>query len=282
MTSPPNAASLIANPGSYLEKLMSSGYDGFIAEFYDHVEPYATRDDLAFYIDLAGKARGPVLELGCGTGRVLLPMLRAGAEVCGLDSSRTMLSVCVEKLAREPEAIRDRAHIMLADMRHFELARRFKLVMVPFRGFQHLIETGDQLASLACIREHLVDGGRLVLDLFNPSLRILAEDSHEEISGIEPDFVMPDGRTVARSFQVHRRDFAEQVMDVDIIFQVRHPDGRNERLLQSFPLRWLYRFEAEHLLARCGFTVEAVFEDHAGTPFSGKNGGELVLVARKT
>ncbi len=260
---------------------MSSGYDGFIAEFYDHVQPYATREDLAFYTNLAGQAKGPVLELGCGTGRVLLPMLRAGAEVCGLDSSRPMLSVCVEKLAREPEAIRERAHLMLADMRDFELARHFTLSVIPFRGFQHLVETDDQLASLACIREHLVEGGRLVLDLFNPSLRMLAEDSHEEISGLEPEFDMPDGRRVARSFQVHRRDFGEQVMDVDIIYNVSHPDGRAERLVQSFPMRWLYRFEVEHLLARSGFEVAAVFEDHDGTPFSGKDGGELVVVAQR-
>jgi SAM-dependent methyltransferase len=260
---------------------MSSGYDGFIAEFYDHVQPYSTREDLEYYVNLAGQSEGPVLELGCGTGRVLLPMLRAGAEVCGLDSSRPMLSVCVEKLAREPEAIRERAHLMLADMRDFELARHFNLAVIPFRGFQHLVETDDQLAALACIRDHLVGDGRLVLDLFNPSLSIFAEDSHEEISDQEPDFDMPDGRHVARAFQVHRRDFGEQVMDVDIIYKVSHPDGREERLVQSFPMRWLYRFEAEHLLARSGFKVEAVFEDHGGTPFSGKDGGELVLMARK-
>jgi len=93
---------------------------------------------------------------------------------------------------------------------------------------------------------------------------------------------MPDGRVVARSHRVSRRDFAEQVADVELIYTVRHPDGRDERLVHAFPMRWLYRFEAEHLLARAGFRVEGVFEDHDGTPFSGKEGGELVLVARKT
>jgi len=259
-----------------------SGYDGFVAEFYDHVKLHESRDDIAFYERLASTAEGPVLELGCGTGRVLVPMLRAGAEACGLDGSRPMLTVCVEKLAREPEPIRSRAHVMLADMRQFQLERHFALAVIPFRGFQHLVTVDDQLASLSCIRDHLLDGGRLVLDLFNPALRMLTDNSGKEVSGLEPDFTMSDGRVVARSHRVERRDFAEQVADVELIYTVRHPDGREERLVHAFPMRWLYRFEAEHLLARAGFRVEGVFEDHDGTPFSGKEGGELVLVARKT
>lgn len=258
-----------------------SGYDGFVAEFYDHVQPYLHRQDLEFYAELAGEAGGPVLELGCGTGRVLLPMLQAGAEVCGLDSSRPMLGVCVEKLAREPEALRARAHLMLADMRHFSLSRHFSLAVVPFRGFQHLIAVEDQLAALACIREHLLDDGRLVLDLFNPSLRALTDSSREEEFGDEAPFQMPDGRKVRRSHRVTARDFVEQVLDAEIIYRVTHPDGRDERLIHSFRMRWLYAVETRHLLARTGFAVEAVFEDHARTPFSGKDGGELLVVARK-
>ena len=259
-----------------------SGYDGFVAEFYDHVGLHESRDDIAFYESMAAAAEGPVLELGCGTGRVLVPMLRAGAEACGLDGSRPMLTVCVEKLARQPEEIRSRAHVMLSDMRQFTLKRHFALAVIPFRGFQHLTTVDDQLASLACIREHLLDGGRVVLDLFNPALRMLLDDSGREVSGLEPAFTMPDGRVVTRSHRVCRRDFAEQVADVELIYTVRHPDGREERLVHAFPMRWLYRFEAEHLLARAGFEVEAVYEDHDGAPFSGKDGGELLLVARRT
>ncbi|MBM4117035.1 class I SAM-dependent methyltransferase [bacterium] len=257
------------------------GYDGFVAEFYDHVPPYADRRDLEFYRALAAAAGGPVLELGCGTGRVMLPMLRAGAEVCGIDSSRGMLAVCVEKIAREPETVRRRAHLLLADMRNFALGRRFALAVAPFRSFQHLLTVEDELACLACVRAHLNTGGRLVLDLFNPSLRFLIDPNREEVLDEEAPFRMPDGRQVRRGYRIVNRDFAEQCSEVELIYRVGYPGGGEDKLVHSFPMRWLYRFEAEHLLARAGFAVEAVYEDHAGTPFSGKDGGELLLVARR-
>jgi SAM-dependent methyltransferase len=261
--------------------MSESGYDGFVAEFYDHVQPYAGRQDLDFYIEQARQAGGPVLELGCGTGRVLVPMLEAGAEVCGIDSSRPMLSVCVEKLAREDEALRDRAHLMLADMRDFTLGRHFALVVAPFRSFQHLLTVEDQLACLQRAHVHLLAGGRLVLDLFNPSLRALTDDSRAEPFGHEPPFTLADGRVVRRAQRVAGRDFGAQVLDAELIYDVEYPGGGRERLVDAFRLRWLYRYEAEHLLARAGFALEAVYSDYAGTPFGGQDGGELLLVARK-
>ncbi len=259
----------------------ASSYDGFVAEFYDQVTPYADRKDLAFFSALAAAAPGPVLELGCGTGRVMLPMLRAGAEVCGIDSSRAMLGVCVEKLAREPEPLRDRAHLMLADLRDFTLGRHFALAVAPFRSFQHLLSVEDQLACLDRVRVHLTPGGRFVLDLFNPSLAALTDPNHDEVFGQEAPFRMADGRVVTRGHRILTRDFGAQVSDVELIYEVANPDGGRERFVHAFPMRWLYRFEAEHLLARAGFQVEAVYEDYAGTPFSGKEGGELVLVASR-
>ena len=259
----------------------ASSYDGFVAEFYDQVTPYADRQDLKFFSALAAAAPGPVLELGCGTGRIMLPMLRAGAEVCGIDSSRAMLGVCVEKLAREPEALRDRAHLMLADMRDFTLGRHFALAVAPFRGFQHLLSVEDQLACLDRIRVHLSPGGRCVLDLFNPSLKALTDPSRDEVFGQEPPFRMADGRVVTRGHRILSRNFGEQTSDVELIYDVTYPKGGRERFVHAFPMRWLYRFEAEHLLARAGFKVEAVYEDYAETPFSGKEGGELVLVASR-
>jgi hypothetical protein len=152
--------------------------------------------------------------------------------------------------------------------------------VAPFRSFQHLLTVEDQLACLARAREHLLQGGRLVLDLFNPSLRALTDDARVEPFGHEPPFTLADGRVVRRSQRVAGRDFAEQVLDAELIYEVQHPGGGAERLVDAFPLRWLYRYEAEHLLARAGFAVEAVYEDYARTLFSGRDGGELILVAR--
>lgn len=253
----------------------------FVAEFYDYVVPYRDRQDVAFFVEMARRSEGPVLELGCGTGRVLIPTARAGVEIVGLDLSPSMLSVCREKLSREPQAVQSRVQLVQGDMQQFDLGREFGLVTIPFRPFQHLITVEDQLSCLDSIHRHLADGGRLILDLFNPSLPRLVEERYLAESGEEPEFTMPDGRKVVRRHRTVSRDLLNQIIDSELIYYVTHPDGREERLVHRFQMRYLFRFEAEHLLARSGFQVENVYSDYDRSPYGAKYPGELIIVARK-
>jgi SAM-dependent methyltransferase len=253
----------------------------YIAEFYDYVVPYRTRQDVSFFVQMAQEAGGPVLEVGCGTGRVLIPTAREGRPITGLDVSGPMLDVCRTRLANEAADVQARVTLVQYDMRDYDLGQQFALVTTPFRSFQHMITLDDQLSSLACMRRHLRDGGRLVLDLFNPSLAYLVDESRLGEFGEEPDFTMPDGRTVVRRARVLSRDLLEQVQDVEMIYDVTHPDGRREKQAQRFPMRYLFRYEAEHLLIRAGFTVEAVYADYDRSPYGSKYPGELIFVARK-
>src|SRR5215471_8657379 len=138
---------------------------GLIADLYDYVVPYSARQDIDFFVEAAKASGGSVLEVGSGTGRVLIPIARAGVEITGLDLSANMLQVCRRRLHDEPEAVRSRVTLKLGDMRDFDLSRTFNLVILPFRPFQHLTAAEDQIACLASIHRHLVQGGRLVLDL---------------------------------------------------------------------------------------------------------------------
>jgi len=261
----------------------TGGYEeyAFIADLYDHVVPYHDRPDVAFFVEAAKESGGPVLEVGCGTGRVLIPTARAGVEIVGLDLSPHMLDACRERLLKEPEDVRSRVQLVQADMRHFALGQAFKLVTTPFRPFQHLTKVDDQLSCLECIHRHLVKGGRLVLDIFNPSLEALTRDDGGQERGDEPEFTTPDGRRVVRRDKIVSRDRFNQINYVELIYYVTHPDGREERLVHSFPMRHLFRFEAEHLLARCGFEVEQVYADYDKSPYGSKYPGELIFVARK-
>jgi hypothetical protein len=166
-------------------------------------------------------------------------------------------------------------------MRDFELGQVFKLVTTPFRPFQHLVSVEDQISCLKCIRHHLVDGGRLILDIFNPNIEALAQETRGEEFGEEPAFTTPDGRRVVRRHKVVSRDHFNQISQVALIYYVTHPGGREERLVHSFPMRHLFRFEAEHLLARCGFEVEQVYADFDKSPYGSKYPGELIFVAKK-
>jgi len=263
---------------------LDAGYDDypFVAELYDHVAPYRDRQDVGFFLEMARASGGRVLELGCGTGRILVPTAKAGMEIVGLDSSQSMLSVCAQKLRQEPREVQARAQLVRGNMREFLLDRRFSLVTLPFRPFQHLLTIEDQLACLAAVHAHLEECGRVAPDIFNPSLPHLAEKVDiGEMLGAEPEFVMPDGRRVTRHHRIVARDLAQQLQDVELIYDVVHPDGRSERFVHRTRMRYLFRFEAEHLLARAGFRVEELYADHDKSPFGSKDPGELIFVPRK-
>ncbi len=261
----------------------AGGYEdfAFVAEYYDHVLPYRHRADIAFYEQAAMESGGPVLELGCGTGRVLIPTVRSGIHIVGIDLSKHMLKICRTRLQDEPQEVQARAQVHEADMRNFNLDLSFALVTTPFRPFQHLLTVEDQISCLRCVNQHLLDGGQLILDVFNPSLESLTRDNlGEELSEEEP-FEMPDGRQVVRRHKVVERDLFNQINYVELIYYVTHPDGREERLVHAFPMRYLYRFEAEHLLKRCGFEIENIYADFDKSPYGSKYPGDLIIAARK-
>lgn len=252
-------------------------------EFYDYVNAYRERRDVGFFVEMAQDSGGPVLEIGCGTGRVLIPTARAGVEIVGLDASPRMLSACRRKLSREPETVREKVTGLIeGDMRAFDLGREFRLVTLPFRPFHHLLSVEDQVSCLQSIRRHLVAGGRLILDVFNPSLPYLTDDRYlAENDEAEPEFTTDDGRRVVRRARIASRDYSRQVTDLELIYYVTHPDGREERLVYRFSWRYLFRYEVEHLLARCGFDLEEVYADYDRSPFGSIYPGELISVAKK-
>jgi hypothetical protein len=166
-------------------------------------------------------------------------------------------------------------------MREFNLGQTFRLATIPFRPFQHLLTVEDQMACLNTIHRHLKPGGRLILDLFNPSMHFLAADNIGKELGDEPAITLPDGRRLLRRHQITARDLAAQVQDAELIYYVTYPDGREERLVHAISMRYLFRYEAEHLLVRCGFTIELVYGGYDRQPFGTEYPGELILVALK-
>ena len=261
----------------------SGGYTAFpfVAEFYDDTVPYNERGDVSFFVEASEAAGGKTLEIGCGTGRVLIPTARAGSEIVGIDLSTVMMDICREKLAKEPPDVQQRVRLEIADMRDFDMGEQFGLVTIPFRPFQHLETVEDQMSCLQVIHRHLVPGGKLILDLFNPSLKMIVSDKTKEEFGDEPEFTVADGRRVLRRMRVPNKDLFNQINDCEIIYYVTHPDGRKERLVHPFKMRYLYRWEAEHLLVRCGFEVEHLYAGYDKSEFGSKDPGELIFVARK-
>lgn len=246
-------------------------YDRSIAESYD-AEYAVLRDpsgDQAFYADLARASGGPVLELGCGTGRVILPIAREGIPCVGLDLSPTMLDVL---RAKDPPG---NLELVQAPMTDFDLgAARFRLIFSAFRPLQHLCTVEEQLATLACVRRHLAPGGRFAFDLFAPNLARTAIEEEPE----QEDVRAPDGDGEIRRFARVRRDLATQVLTVVYRHERWVGGAKVSEGTSELRMRWFHRYEVEHLLARAGFEVEALYGKFDRRPFDAK--GEMIFVTR--
>jgi len=248
------------------------GYGRVTARHYD--EAYATlRDasgDAGFYLELARACGGPVLELGCGTGRVLLPIARAGVPCTGLDRSEGMLDALRGK--SPPPNLR----LVRGSVQDFDLAgERFALVTAPFRVFQHLYDVDDQLACLAAVRRHLAPGGAFAFDCFSPRLDRIAlreEPEKEDARWREGD------DEIVRSVSV-TRDPAAQMQLVTMHYDRVRGGERVSRETTTFPMRWFHRFELEHLLARAGFDDRTLLGSFDRSPF-GDGSLDMIWVAR--
>lgn len=220
-------------------------YEGATSRYYDAA--YAVRrrpDDIGFYTGLAREAQGPVLELGCGTGRVLIPIAELGIPCTGLDASPRMLDALRRK------AIPPTLRLVCAPMQDFDLGSdRFALIFSAFRAFQHLQTIEDQLACLACVRRHLAPGGTLAFDVFGPIFESMHAAERPVTEGVRFEH---EGEEVVRHDAV-THDHAAQVIHVTMRYERRSGGEVLGDDTARFSMRYFFRFELEHLLARAGF-----------------------------
>lgn len=253
---------------------MTSTYDQW-AEIYDSVYSYV-REDIPFYVEEARRAGGPVLELGCGTGRVAIPIAKAGVEVVGLDSSPAMLEVARRKL-RNLRGRRAYLTLVQADMRDFALDQKFNLAIIPFRGFLALLTVEDQIKALLNIRRHLAPGGKLVFNVFVPDLNMLVQEG--DVPYHLRDVIVPESGVRLVLWHQSSYDNHNQILNARIIVEELDEDGVvRRRLYRDFQLRYAHRWEIHHLLRWCGYEVLDLYGDFDRSPFD-ESSDEMVWVA---
>jgi ubiquinone/menaquinone biosynthesis C-methylase UbiE len=249
---------------------------------YDIYAPFYDLDygdmeaDLVMIEQFAARCGSPILELACGTGRVLLPLARQGYEVTGVDVSAAMLDVARRKVAAE--GLVDRITLIEGEMQELDLEGRFNLAFVAANSFMHLLTTDDQLAALSRIRGHLNPGGLLLLDLFNPDLGRLL-DFRGQV-GLEK--VMTDPETGHRLMRFHTQTVDLGQQRIQVTFMVDEVDGEGgvRRTLFPFSIRYLFRYELELLLRHAGFQLEAIYGSYDLDRFS-SDSEKMIAVAQK-
>jgi SAM-dependent methyltransferase len=255
-------------------------FDPRVAEAYDkdiETAGAVILDDIPFYVDLAreaGAAGQRVLELGCGTGRVTIPIAQAGVEVCGLDNSPAMLAVAERKA--KAEGLHN-VSWCVGDMASLKLSGSFGLAIIPFRSFLLLLTVEQQKSCLACIREHLVDSGRLALNIFNPSIPAIADWLGAK-RGMWQRHQEEQRRELWSTREYHLS--TQQLDEVRAEVQLDDAGAIISRVERNLRLRWVYRFEMEHLLALTGFEVEALYGWFDRQEFSDES-HDMVWIARR-
>lgn len=234
--------------------------------------------DIDFYLSLARAHAGPVLDLGAGAGRVLLPLAQAGVTVTGVDNAEAMLAVARARVDAALPHVRKHVTLIHSSMETFVPDREYGLVLIPARSFQHLIEPVLQRAALRQAWSALRPGGLLVVDMFDPALEMVVGT---------PDLPPPrevadptSGRRFRRTCIKRWTDPHKQVVGERLLVEELDPSGCVLASQETaWSLRWSTRQEMAWLFELSGFEIVAQYSDFKGS--APRYGGEQLWVVRR-
>ena len=255
--------------------------DRQLAHFYD-LEYADYMEDLSFYVQHARaidpKRESPVLELGCGTGRVAIALAEAGLRVVGVDSSEGMLDLCATRA--QDRGVRDNLALVRSDMRELQdiPMSPFKMAFCALNTFAYLTTTEDQLAMLRAVYPLLAERGVLLLDLTAPLPHLLPPPEGETIyQGGYSD--AKTGATVHK-FVAGRAHPATQTHELRLIYDIEEKDTSLRRMTQAVTLRWTGRYEMELLLQTAGYRLEKLYGSYDLDDYD-DNSERMIFVARR-
>ena len=234
------------------------------ARFYD-LEHADYQEDLAMYAGFAvAAAKAGVLELACGSGRILLPLAASGSRATGIDLSPAMLALARQKVTAA--GLARLVRLAQGDMCDFDLGRTFGLVVIGLNSLMHLETQHDQRRALTAAARHVAPGGRLIVDLFNPDVAL--PDQHQEGQlFLHCLKVLPGGAHVLH-FQSPRVERAVQLVHMTNYYDEMQPGGQVKRHLSPFTLRYVSAGELTLLLEAAGLEVEALYGTYELDPYA--------------
>jgi SAM-dependent methyltransferase len=249
------------------------------AQYYDAA--YAIKQDLVdlpFYLDLAKRSGGPVLEIACGTGRVLLPIARQGIVIDGVDNSLPMLRVLKSHIENESPQIRCNITLHNGDMRDFRLRKKYPLVIIPFRPLQHMHTIQDQLKALTTAAFHLQKDGILAFDVFYPKFDLIAAGIGQEILDLE--WKAGNDSVARRYFRKESVDKVNQNFSFTFIFRTHQSDTLVREESEPFMLSYYTYPHLKALFLLAGLESVAEYGSFAKTPLD-NTADQMIFLLQK-
>jgi SAM-dependent methyltransferase len=233
---------------------------------------YATGDFLNFYRRQIARYGEPVLELACGSGRLTIPLAESGVNITGLDISEDMLDLARLKASARGVSL----HLIQGDIRNFDLGEKFKFIFIPAQSLSHLYKREEIEDCFSCVRRHLAEDGRLLIELFNSSVKLLARDSDHRYAVGEYEESNGGGRVFVT--EEVRYDAATQINYIRWFF--RKEEGAEEKVL-SFEMRHFFPQEIDALLWYNGFLLEHKYGSYNEEGFSDNTLKQLIICRAK-
>ncbi len=231
-----------------------------LAKFYDFI--YFDNCDLDFYLEEARNAKGPLLEIACGTGRISLILAKRGYDVTGLDNSSAMLNEFKKKIIENKDI-----SIYKRDMRDFSLGRKFGLIILPYRSFLHLKNDHERLNTLKCIFNHLEKNGKAIIHLYNPTMEDLEMQGHLHFLERE-NMKTKDGRRY--SIEWYQRFYARECAYYKIKLH-----WKGEVLDFPMVIHFVNPEKMKELIKKAGFTEAKAFSSF-GNSGNAESPGEIM------
>ncbi len=246
-------------------------YPEYMARFYDIIyDSIRSHVDTEFYLKRIQQTKGPVLETGCGTGRFFCQAIKQGADIYGIDISKSMVDVLLRKT--EPEYHK---RISIQGAANFQFPFKFDMIIAPFRVYSHLLTVKEQLAALNNAWDHLSENGRLIFDLYVPNPAMIASGISNAVD-FEGEY--EPGKKFSRTVDM-KADIVNQISDITMTFKWDQ-DGRERVEKWNFKFRFYFRFEIEHLIKRSKLTLEKIYGDFTEGDLN-EDSKEFIVICRK-
>lgn len=254
---------------------MNDDYVSFYsdAQRYDLVMgAYASGDQLNFYRRQVARYGEPVLVLACGSGRFTIPLANEGINITGMDISEEMFHLAKLKASKSGASIR----FIQGDIRTFDLGETFKFIFIPAQSLSHLHTREELEDCFSCVRRHLADEGRFLIELFNSSVRMLARESGRRY----PVGQYEDPKAGSQVFVTEEvsYDAASQVNHIRWFFR---NEGSNKETVLSFEMRQFFPQEIDALLWYNDFLIEHKYGSYDEREFSSDAGKQLIICRPK-
>lgn len=252
-----------------------------VVKYYDISLAKGQREEIPYFLDKVRQSGGSVLELACGTGRLSIEFAKAGYKVTSLDNSEGMLQVFKEKLQNQSKEVQERIEIINSPFYKFELSKRYKTI-ICCDAFFHNLSVEEEKKCLKCIKEHMEDNGVFVFNINNPNPKFLNWATSDESSDYKPrgEYDIPNTSNKLTIEESLDADLLNQIIGTKLRYTVKDENNQIiEQATSSWKSRYLFKYEAIHLLELCGFKVISIDGNYKGQSVSMES--QLIFTVKK-